>query len=256
MKLIDTHCHLNSKEFAENIEKFIARAQKNDVQKMIVVGFDVESSLKAVELAENYECLFAAVGFHPNDISHIPEDKFAIIKNLLDHPRVIALGEIGLDYHYQNDEETKEKQIKYFKRQIALANIHQLPIIIHSRDAIKETLNALKEEKPLYGGVMHCYAGPKEMVQDFTNLGLYISLGGVVTFTNARVCKEVARETPLKFLLIETDCPYLAPNPYRGQQNEPSYIKYVAEEIARLRDLDIEDIAEWTTRNAERLFKI
>jgi TatD DNase family protein len=252
----DTHCHLNSDDFANDIEGYIKRAKAAGVDFLLVVGWDDVSSQKAVDLAEKYPNIFAAVGFHPCDVLKVPEDRFAVIKRLLSHPKVVALGEIGLDYYWNKTEEEHEIQRKYFVRQIELANRFNKPVVIHSRDAMAETLALLKENKPVAGGVMHCYSGPKEMVPDFLSLGLYISLGGPVTFSNARVSKEVAKFVPLKNLLIETDAPYLAPTPNRGKKNESSYLPLIASEIGALRGLDAEDIGEWTTRNAKALFHV
>lgn len=252
----DTHCHLNSDDFANDEQGYIQRAKEAGVGFLVVVGWDDRSSQKAVELAEKYPNVYAAVGFHPCDVFKVPEDRFSVIKRLLAHPKVVALGEIGLDFYWNKTQEEHEVQVKYFVRQIELANRFNKPIIIHSRDALAETLRILKENRPLFGGVMHCYSGSKEMVPDFLSLGLMISLGGPVTFSNARVSKEVAKFVPLKSLLIETDSPYLAPTPFRGKKNESSYLPLIATEIGALRGLDAEDIAEWTTRNAMAVFHV
>lgn len=252
----DTHCHLNSEEFENDIPGYLKRAHEQGVDLFIVVGWDVASSMKAVELAEKYPEIYAAVGFHPSNVFNVPEDQFAIVKRLLSNPRVVAVGEIGLDFHWNKTEEEHDIQRKYFIRQIELANRYKKPVIIHSRDAAQETLNILTANKPLFGGVMHCYSGSKEMVNDFLDLGMYISLGGPVTFSNARVSKEVAQFLVLKKLLIETDAPYLAPSPYRGKQNESSFLPLIAAEIGRIKNLDAEDIGEWSTRNACQLFHV
>jgi len=252
----DTHCHLNSDDFSKDIPGYLKRAHEKGVDHFIVVGWDAVSSLKAVELAEQYHEVYAAVGFHPCNIFNVPEDQFAIVKNLLTHPKVVAVGEIGLDFYWNKLEDEREMQRKYFTRQIELANRFKKPIIIHSREASLETLKILQENRPLFGGVMHCYAASKEMVDSFVALGLYISLGGPVTFSNARVSKEVAAYVALKNLLIETDAPYLSPMPFRGKQNESAYLPLVAAEIGRIKNLDAEDIGEWTTRNAAMLFHV
>lgn len=252
----DTHCHLNSEEFLSNIDEYMDRAKKADVQSMIVVGWDYSSSLTAIQIAEKYPNIYAAIGFHPSNVQQVPEDEYARNRALMSHEKVVAIGEIGLDYYWEKDLEAREKQKRYFIRQINEANKLKKPVVIHSRDAMKETYDILKEHRPLYGGVMHCYSGPAEMVQSFIDLGLFISLGGPVTFKNGRVPKEVAQVVPLKWLLIETDSPYLAPHPYRGKQNEVSFLPLIAEEIARIKGLDKDDIGEWTTRNAERLFHV
>lgn len=252
----DTHCHLNSDEFAADEQGYLNRALAAGVQYLLVVGWDDRSSLKAVELAEKYPNVYAAVGFHPCDVFKVPEDRFSVIKKLLSHPKVVALGEIGLDFYWNKTEEEHEVQRKYFIRQIELANRFNKPVVVHMREATAETLKILKENRPLAGGVMHCYSGSKELVPDFLALGLMISLGGPVTFTNARISKEVAKAVPLKSLLIETDAPYLAPTPNRGKKNESSFLPLIAAEIGFLRGLDAEDISEWTTRNAMALFHV
>lgn len=253
---VDTHCHLNSEEFLNDLDTYIKRAHQADVKMMIVVGWDYPSSLKAVEIAEKYPNIYAVVGFHPENIKQVPEDEYARARTLMSHPKVVAVGEIGLDYYWEKDSEEREKQKRYFIRQINEANKLKKPVVIHSRDAMQDTYQILKDNRPLFGGVMHCYSGPAEMVPMFIELGLFISLGGPVTFKNGRVPKEVAEVVPLKSLLIETDSPYLAPHPYRGKQNEVSYLPLIAEEIATIKGLDKDDIGEWTTRNAERLFHV
>ncbi len=252
----DTHCHLNSDEYKQDVEGYIQRAKAVGVDFLLVVGWDDQSSIKAVELAEQYPNVYAAVGYHPSEVFQVPEDRFSVIKRLLSHPKVVALGEIGLDFYWNKTEEEHETQRKYFVRQIELANRFQKPVIIHSRDASAETLRILTENRPLAGGVMHCYSGSKEMAPEFIKLGLMISLGGPVTFQNARVSKEVAQSVPLKSLLIETDAPYLAPTPHRGKKNESAFLPLIAATIGSLRGLDAEDVAEWTTRNAKALFHV
>lgn len=252
----DTHCHLNSDEFLTDIDGHLRRAHEAGVKRMNVIGWDYPSSLKAVTLAQTYPNIYAAVGFHPCNIQQVPEDEYARARTLMSVDKVVAIGEIGLDYYWEKDPAAREKQKRYFIRQINEANKLKKPVIIHSRDAIQDTYDILKENRPLYGGVMHCYSGPAEMVMMFIELGLFISLGGPVTFKNGRVPKDVAKIVPLKWLLIETDSPYLAPHPYRGKQNEVSFLPLVAQEIALIKNLDVEDIAEWTSNNAERLFHV
>jgi TatD DNase family protein len=252
----DTHCHLNDDEFADDVDGYLSRAKAAGVDYFLVVGWDDKSSLKAVEMAEKYPQVFACVGFHPTEIAKVPEDRFAVIKRLLNHPKVVALGEIGLDFCWQKTDEEHRNQEKYFIRQIELANKFGKPVVIHSRDAAQETLRILTQNQPQFGGVMHCYSGSPEMAVSFMNLGLLIALGGPVTFKNARVSKDVALKTPLNQLLIETDSPYLTPHPHRGERNESSFLPLVAAAIGDIKGIDAEDVGEWTTRNALRLFHV
>jgi len=251
--LIDTHVHLNADQFKENVDEVIQRALNNDVLKMIVVGFDHKTNARAIELAEQYDFIYATVGFHPTEAKNITEEDKKILLPLLKHPKVVGIGECGLDFYW--DKVHIDKQIDLFKWHIELSLEFKLPLIIHMRDASEATYNVLSEYKNLKG-IMHCYSGSAQMVPLFTDLGLHISIGGPVTFKNGRVPKEVAKIVPLERLLIETDSPYLSPHPYRGKTNEPMRVKLVAEEIAQLRELTYKKISEVTTKNAIELFNI
>lgn len=251
--LVDTHVHLNSKKYKENLEEVIERAIETGVELMIVVGFDHETNLKAIELAEKYPFIYATVGFHPTDAKHVNESDYELLINQLKHEKVVGIGECGLDFYW--DKEHVDKQIEVFRKHIELSLELDLPIIIHMRDASEATYNVLSDYKDLKG-IMHCYSGSPEMAIQFLKLGLHISLGGPVTFKNGRVPKEVAKMVPIEKLLIETDAPYLSPHPFRGKTNEPSRVKLVAEEIARLREETYEEIANRTTINAYKLFNI
>lgn len=251
--LIDTHCHLNTSKFKDNLEEVIQRALNNDVKVMIVVGFDHETNRIAIELAERYHFIYATVGFHPTEAKCIKEDDFDKLIPLLNHNKVVGIGECGLDFYWDKDH--IEEQIVVFKRQIELSLEYNLPLIIHMRDASEATYNVLSEYKKLKG-IMHCYSGSKEMSELFINLGLHISLGGPVTFKNGHKPKSVAEVVPLDKLLVETDSPYLSPHPYRGKTNEPARVKLVAEEIARLKNMSYKDIAYQTSINAINLFDL
>ena len=251
--LIDTHCHLNSHKFDDNLLEVINRALNNDVQTMIVVGYDHETNHRAIKLAEQYPFIYATVGFHPTEAKDITDKDFAELVSLLSHKKVVGIGECGLDFYW--DKEHVEKQIQVFQRQIELSKEYNLPLIIHMRDASEATYNVLSDYHDIKG-IMHCYSGSAQMVPLFTDLGLHISIGGPVTFKNGRVPKEVAKIVPLERLLIETDSPYLSPHPYRGKTNEPMRVKLVAEEIAQLRELTYKKISEVTTKNAIELFNI
>lgn len=252
----DTHCHLNDKAFKEDIEGYIERAKKVGVTHLLVIAWDISSSRKAISLSEQYPNVYAAVGIHPVDAVKTPKSDLLKLEALLHHPKVVALGEIGLDYHWIKDEKERRIEKEFFIAQIALANKYKKPVVIHMRDAINDTYQVLSANRPLYNGIMHSYSGPKEMVKEFVDLGFYIGLGGPVTYLNAKEPKEVAKVVPKDRLLLETDAPYLSPHPFRGRQNESSRIPLIAEMIANLRDESVEEIAKQTTANARRLLKI
>ncbi|MGD7010274.1 TatD family hydrolase [Metabacillus sp. 84] len=253
--LFDTHAHLNAVQFNEDLEEVIERAKAEGVEKIVVVGFDTETITRAMELTETYDFIYAAVGWHPVDAIDMKEEDLDWIKELASHPKVVAIGEMGLDYHW--DKSPKDIQKEVFRKQIALAKEVKLPIIIHNRDATADVVQILKEEKAEeVGGIMHCFTGSAEVAKECIDMNFYISFGGPVTFKNAKKPKEVAAEIPLDRLLIETDCPYLTPHPYRGKRNEPGYVKYVAEEIAELRGMTYEEIARHTMENAKKCFGI
>ncbi|MGE8207429.1 TatD family hydrolase [Heyndrickxia sp. NPDC080065] len=253
--LFDTHVHLNDTQYEQDLEEVICRAREDGISNMVVVGFDRPTITKAIELVEKYDFLYASVGWHPVDAIDMTDQDLIWIEELTKHPKVVALGEMGLDYHW--DKSPKDIQKEVFRKQIRLAKKVKLPIIIHNREATQDIVDILKEEDAQeVGGIMHCFSGSVEVAKDCINMNFYISLGGPVTFKNAKKPKEVAAEIPLSHLLIETDCPYLAPHPYRGKRNEPAYVKLVAEQIAEIKDVSLEEVANQTTKNAKRLFGI
>ena len=251
--LVDTHVHLNSNKYIDNLPEVIQRALDNSVETMIVVGYDKETNKLAIELAEKYPFIYATVGFHPTDAKDIKPGDYELLTKQIQHERVVGVGECGLDFYW--DKIFINEQIEVFKRQIELSRKYNKPLIIHMRDATEATYNVLSEYKNLKG-IMHCYSGSPEMAKNFLDLGLHISLGGPVTFKNGHKPKKVAEMVPIDKLLIETDAPYLSPHPFRGKTNEPSRVKLVAEEIAKIRNVSYEIIAEETTKNAYRLFNI
>jgi TatD DNase family protein len=210
----------------------------------------------AVDIANRYEECYAAVGFHPTEIEGVTEQDYQDVISLLTNKKVVAIGEIGLDYHWVKDQELRERQKEWFIKQINLANEHHLPISIHNRESTEDCVEILKENTPKYGGVMHCYSGSVETMEVVIKLGLHIALGGTVTFTNAKTPKEVAEEVPLDKLLIETDAPYLTPHPHRGEKNEPKYICLVLEEIARLKNMSKKHLEDVIYKNTCRLFNV
>jgi len=250
----DTHVHLNSEQY-ENIEEIINNALENKVNKMVVIGYDLETSLKAVEIASSYDFIYAAVGIHPSEIKKMKENDLIEIEKLLSNNKVVALGEIGLDYYW--DKDNKERQKEMFIKQIKIANKYNLPIIIHSRDAAEDTLEALKENKMYYKkGIMHCYSYSLELAKEFIKLGFLLSFGGPITFLNSKQNKEVVKELEFKYLLTETDAPYLAPHPFRGKRNEPKYIPLIVKEIANLKNVGEEEAASILYKNACEFFGI
>lgn len=253
--LFDTHVHLNARQYAEDREEVIQRAFDHGVSHMVVVGFDRETIPLALEIAETHDSIYAAIGWHPVDAIDCTDEDLAWIEGLTTHPKVVALGEMGLDYHW--DKSPKEIQKEVFRKQIQLAKKVKLPIVIHNREATEDILDILREENASdVGGIMHCYNDSVDYVKTCLDMNFYISLGGPVTFKNAPLPKEVAKEVPIERLLIETDAPFLTPHPYRGKRNEPAYVKLVAEKIAELRDISVDKLGEITTENAFNLFKI
>ncbi|MED1607996.1 TatD family hydrolase [Cytobacillus kochii] len=253
--LFDTHVHLNAEQYDEDLEEVIKRAREAGVEKMVVVGFDRPTIERAMELIEQYDFLYASIGWHPVDAIDMTEGDLIWIEELSKHPKVVAIGEMGLDYHW--DKSPKDVQKDVFRQQIQLAKKVKLPIIIHNREATADIVEILKEENAAeVGGIMHCFSGSPETAKECIDMNFYISLGGPVTFKNARKPKEVAAEIPLEKLLIETDCPYLAPHPFRGKRNEPSYVKLVCEQIAEIKNIPVEEVAAITTENAKKLFAI
>ncbi len=252
--LIDTHTHLHDPQFDSDRETVIQRARQDGVDVMITIGTDLETSRRAIELAEQYDFVFATVGVHPHEVKTIEDNSYPILEQLAQHPKVVAYGEVGLDYYYMHS--PKDLQQRHFKEQIRLAKGLGLPLVIHTRQAQQETLAVLQEEKAdEIGGVFHCYTGDLSTAQAALSLNFFISFSGIITFQKALDLQEVARQIPVESLMVETDCPYLAPIPHRGKRNEPSYVRHVAEKLSQLKDLPYEDLARLTTQNTRKLFK-
>lgn len=250
----DTHVHLNSEKY-EDVDKIIANALENGVSRMVVVGYDLETSRKAVEIASNFDFIYAAVGIHPSEVKMSNLSDLEAIEEMIVNKKVVAIGEIGLDYHW--DKDNKEYQKRFFVEQIKLANKYELPLIIHSRDAVQDTYDVLLKNKNYYEkGIMHCYSYSLEMANKFIDLGFKIAFGGALTFLNSKENKEVVKNIDLEHLLIETDAPYLTPHPYRGKTNEPKYIYLVVEEMAKIKNVDKEKVAQITYENACKIFGI
>lgn len=251
--LVDSHCHLDFPDLADHLPDVLQRMQDKQVGLAVCIGVNLEDFPKVLALAEQEPRLFATVGVHPEytDVEEPDEDRLV---ELATYPKVIAIGETGLDYYWQKDQ--PEWQRDRFRTHIRAAKRCGKPLVVHTRDSAVDTLRVLKEEGAgAVGGVMHCFTENWEIARQALDLGFYLSFSGIVTFKNATIVKEVAQKCPLDRLLVETDAPYLAPVPYRGKPNEPSYVHYVAEEIARLRGISLEEVTKATTDNFFRLFK-
>ena len=253
--LIDSHAHLDDKRFNRDRKKLIENFENDGLELVVNIGADLKSSIDSVKLAEEYENIYAAVGVHPHSAKELDDDMLEIIRSFASREKVVAIGEIGLDYYYDNS--PRDVQKIWFKKQLDLAKEVDLPVVIHTRDASQETFDILKEAQDgTLRGVLHCYSGSLEMALEYIKMGFYISLAGPVTFKNSKESKKVAQGVPLERLLIETDSPYLTPEPNRGKRNEPAYVRYVAAEIAELRGISYEELIEATSRNTKELFGI
>ncbi len=254
-RLVDTHCHLDMDAFAEDLAEVVERAVIAGVDRIVTIGIDLPSSKKAITLAERYPQLSATLGIHPHDVERLDDNDYASLEKLfVDHRRhIVGYGEIGLDY-YKNYSDP-EAQRKHFAHQLDLAHDLKLPVIIHNRDADDDILNILHHAKPLeYGGIMHCFSSGLDFALKIIDLGLLVSIPGVVTFKNSHILQEAVKNIPLSSMVLETDGPFLAPHPFRGKRNEPSYVVYTARKIAELRETDLPVVAGQTTANAEKLF--
>lgn len=253
--LFDTHAHLEEKNFAIDLDQVLVRAKEQGVSLILNVGYNLKHARLSVDLARKYDFIYAAVGLHPHDAKDATDELWEEIYKLAAHPKVVAIGEMGLDYY--RDHSPRQVQRRAFRHQIKIAKDLKMPIIIHDRDAHQDVLTIVKEEQASQvGGVFHAFSGSWEMAKEVLNLGFYIAIGGPVTFTNARKVLEVARKVPLDRLLLETDCPYLTPHPYRGKRNEPGYVKLVAEKIAELKNVPFEEVCRVTKENGQKLFQI
>ncbi|MUT67724.1 TatD family hydrolase [Paenibacillus sp. NEAU-GSW1] len=253
--LFDTHTHMDSPKFDSDRAEAIARAREAGVELMVNIGFNRETIPTTIALAEQYDFIYAAVGWHPVDSIEMQPGDLEWIEQLCAHPKVVAIGEIGLDYHW--DTSPKEVQHRVFREQIRLARKVRKPIVIHNRDAHEDIVKILKEENASeVGGVMHCFSGSWETAKKCLDMNFYISFGGPVTFKNARVPKEVLERVPLDRLLIETDSPYLAPHPFRGKRNETAFVSYVADTAAEITGKSKDEIAKITMENGKKCFGI
>ena len=246
---IDVHCHLES-NYYNYIDKVINNAKKNNVNKIIYNGCSKKSNKEIIKLINKYDSVYGAVGYHPTELDDVNEKDYELLESLLSNKKIVAIGEIGLDYHYPNT--NKEKQKYAFRRQLELAEKHNIPVIVHSRDAIQDTFDIMSEYN--IKGVIHCFSGSVEMAKEFIKKGFLISVGGIITFKNAKNIIEVIKNIDLSYILLETDSPYLTPEPFRKEQNEPMYIPIIASKIADILNVSIEEVSSKTTDNAKRLF--
>jgi TatD DNase family protein len=251
--IFDIHAHYNDDKYNDDRDQVFARLPKEDVKYVINTADNVESSILSIDYSEKYDFIFATCGVHPQNVLNLKDEDITKLRDLSSHPKVVAIGEIGLDYYY--DSSNKDQQKYWFSRQVDLASETGLPIVIHDRDAHEDTMKEIKRAHSLgVNGVLHCYSGSVEMAKEVINFGFHLSVGGVVTFKNAKKLIEVIKWIPIEYLLLETDCPYMAPEPFRGKRNDSSLIRYVAEKIAEIKGLSYDQVLRITTGNACRLF--
>lgn len=252
MKYFESHAHYDDKRFREDREELLGELlPASGVNHVINIGCDVKSSEMSIRLADRYDYIYAAVGVHPHELYDMSSQTIAKLKKLSEHPKVVAIGEIGLDYYY--DTHPRELQRFWFRQQLRLAEEVNKPVIIHSREASQETFDIIQSTN-VHRGSIHCYSGSAQMAQDYVKMGFHIGVGGVVTFSNAKKLVETVEAIPIESILIETDCPYLAPNPNRGKRNDSTNLKYIVEKIAEIKNMTPEDVAKITESNAKSLF--
>lgn len=252
--IIDSHCHLFDKAFNDDFDETLRRAVDANVLKFIMIGYSPSTNVEVLKIHQKYDFCYPVVGLHPNDLEELSDKDLEELENLIINNNVYGIGECGLDYYWHKD--NKEKQKYFFTAQIKLAIKYNLPLVIHCRDAINDTYQILKEFKGQLNFVMHGYSGSLEMAKEFIKLGGKIGVGGVSTFKNAKDIKETIAGISLNDILLETDCPYLTPEPYRGKRNEPSYMPYISKKVAELKNITIEEVETITSNNTIFLFKI
>lgn len=251
--IFDTHAHYDDEAFESDREELLNSMHEGGVLGIVNASADINSSLSSVKISEKYPYVFAAVGVHPENLGGLSEDYTEQIKKIAtEHKKVVAIGEIGLDYHFRSD--NKEKQIEVFENQVKLANFLDLPVIVHDREAHKDTFDILKKYNPK--GIVHCFSGSVEMAKEIVKLGMKLGIGGVLTFKNAKTIVEVVKQIPLSHLVLETDAPYLAPVPFRGKRCNSSYIKFVAEKIAEIKNISAQEVYKETFKNALEVYNI
>ena len=253
--IFDSHCHYEDEKFNEDREELLNSFKDKGIEYVVNVASSIETIDKTIELTRQYDFIYGAIGVHPEECAPLTEEHIERFKQLAREPKIVAIGEIGLDYYWNEPEPSIQK--KWFERQLKLAKEVELPVIIHSRDAAKDTLDMMKAAKAEeIGGVIHCFSYGVEMAREYLNMGFYLGVGGVVTFNNGRKLKEVVEYAPLDRILLETDCPYLSPVPLRGKRNSSLNLVYVADEIARIKGIDKETVIQTTRDNAKKMYNI
>lgn len=249
--LIDSHCHILKDEY-DNPDEIIEEAYNNGISKIIINGYDIKSSIESCMLADKYDYVYVSVGIGPENIDNITDDDINKIRTLANNKKVVAIGEIGLDYYWTKD--NKDKQINIFKSMLSIAKDNNLPVIVHSRSAIKDTYDLLKEYN--VRGIMHCYSGSKESAKEFIKLGFLIGVGGIITFKNAKEIKDVVSNIDIENISLETDSPYLSPEPNRGKINSPLNLKYIAKKVSEIKEISYEDVCSITSNNVIKLLDL
>lgn len=252
--IFDTHAHYDDEAFDKDREKLLDSMQNRGIEYIVNVGASITSCKTTLGLTRRFPYVYGALGVHPDEVANITEEDFEWLKHAIYKPKIVAVGETGLDYHWNDN---REVQINWFEKQMALAREAGLPIIVHSREAAKDTLEVMKANKAEeIGGIVHCFSYEKEMAKEYIDMGFYLGIGGVITFKNARKLKEVVEYTPLENIVLETDCPYLAPEPNRGKRNSSLYIPYIVSKIAEIKDISPDEVVEKTSENAKKVYGI
>ncbi|MCI9426269.1 MAG: TatD family hydrolase [Eubacterium sp.] len=255
--IFESHAHYDDAKFDDDRELLLQRLLSDSICGIINVGASIKSTKASIALAEKHSAVYAAAGVHPEMADELDEDSFAWLKEQLRHPKVVAVGEIGLDYYHGKEQTVRERQKHWFARQLELAKVSGLPVIIHSRDAAQDTLRIMKDtHADEISGVVHCFSYAVNLAEEFVAMGYFIGVGGVVTFKNGKKLVETVKKIPLEKILLETDAPYLSPEPFRGSRNDSSNLVYVAERIAQIKGITADEVIEVTKRNGERLFHI
>ncbi len=250
--IIDTHAHYDDEQFDADREALLGMMQENGIGKIVNASAAISSWDSVIELTRRYPFVYGMIGVHPDEVGGLDEEKLFRMEQLLKEEKIVAVGEIGLDYYW--DKENHDLQKEWFIRQLDLARKKEKPVIIHSREAAADTMEIMKEYASGLRGVIHCYSYSAEMAKEYVKMGYYIGIGGVVTFKNAKKLKQVVQEIPLESIVLETDCPYLAPVPYRGKRNSSLYLPYVAERIAQIKQMTAQEVIDITNANARKLF--
>lgn len=253
--IFDSHAHYDDEAFNADRDELLSSMHDNGVGYIVDVSANADDMPKILELTQKYDFMYGSAGIHPSEVPELNDDNLSMVEEMLRQDKIVAVGEIGLDYHYPDTDKPLQKE--WFAAQIALARTEKYPIIVHSRDAAKDTLDMIKAEKAAdVGGVIHCFSYEKEMAREYLDRGFYIGIGGVLTFKNARKLKEAVDYMPMELMLLETDCPYLAPVPFRGQRNDSTMLKYVVDAVAEIKQIDKEEIISVTTANAAAMYRL